>query len=271
MPELPEVETVRRALEKRTLHRRVKEYVPLRPDYLRIGIEHVKQVKGGRINALQRKGKILAVHLDNGWTLLHHLGMSGRLLLANRNEPVELHTHVRIVLDNGAEELRQRDPRRFGYIGIILQKELEKYPPWARMGTDPFEITPGELCANLQGRKRPIKPLLLEQSIIGGLGNIYVDESLFRAGIHPTRPACELSLHDIKRLLRHIRQVLSESIAAGGSSTSDFQTLDGTLGEFQMKHRVYGREGKECKKCGEAIECITLGGRSSHFCPACQK
>ena len=138
------------------------------------------------------------------------------------------------------------------------------------MGEDPFEIREERFAALLQKRKRPIKTLLLEQHLIGGLGNIYIDEALFRAGIHPLRPAGELSVHEAGTLLRQIRSVLNESIAAGGSSTSDFQKLDGTLGEFQLQHRVYGREERPCKNCGTLVEKILLGGRGTHFCPACQ-
>ncbi len=271
MPELPEVETIRRALQKLVLGLSVKDYILLREDYLRTGKEHLSKIKGGKITSIERRGKILAICLDNQIALLHHLGMSGRLLFYPASQAVEAHTHVRIPITEMDFEIRHFDPRRFGYIGVCLISELGQFEPWSSMGEDPFTLKPRRFYQLLQNRKRPMKPLLLEQHLIGGLGNIYVDEALFRARIHPLRKAGDVSLEESRFLLKHIRKVLNESIEAGGSSTSDYQKLDGTLGEFQHKHRVYNREGLACKSCGSLVQKIMLAGRGTHFCPRCQK
>lgn len=270
MPELPEVETVCRALRKLVLGKRVIEYCLMRPEYLRVGEDLIPQTRGDIIQDIQRKGKIIAIHLGNGVSMLHHLGMSGRLIYVESEHPIESHTHVRILFDKGIGELRQRDPRRFGYVGLCLTSEMENFTPWKTMGEDPFKISPKHFCERLRGRARAIKTLLLDQRVLGGMGNIYADEALFRAGIMPTRPAGDVNPQEARILLKQIRQVLNESIAAGGSSTSDFQKLDGTLGEFQMRHRVYQRDGLPCKNCGGLLAKKSLGGRSSHYCPRCQ-
>lgn len=270
MPELPEVETIRRALENRTLHRRIAEFLVLREGYIRAGVECADSLKGLKIESIQRRGKLLAVCLSGGWSVLHHLGMSGRLLLTSAKAPIEKHTHLRIRLDQAGLELRQWDPRRFGYAAILRNDELDHYKPWIEMGADPFCLSLGALIKMLQNRKQPIKSFLLDQRRIAGLGNIYADEALFRAGIYPLRPAGEIEREKIKSLLRHIRNVLNESIAAGGSTTNDYQQLDGSLGEFQHQHRVYRKTGAPCLVCGAPIAKQIVGGRSTHYCPICQ-
>jgi len=271
MPELPEVETIRRALQKLAIGLTVKDYQLLREDYLRTGKELLSCVQGGKIVSFERRGKILAIRLDNKVVLLHHLGMSGRLLFYPTSKPLDPHVHLRIIFQEIDFEIRQYDPRRFGYIGLGLASQLDQFEPWSKMGEDPFNLKPMRFHKLLQNRNRPVKSLLLEQHIIGGMGNIYVDESLFRAKIHPLRKAWEITLPETRCLLKHIRNVLNESIAAGGSSTNDYQKLDGTLGEFQHKHRVYNRQGLPCKTCGSLVEKIILSGRGTHFCPYCQK
>jgi formamidopyrimidine-DNA glycosylase len=271
MPELPEVETVRRALERLVLGRRVNRILLLRKDYLRTGKKYLGEVRGRKVVSIHRKGKYLALHLSQDWVLLHHLGMSGRLLWVSAETPIETHTHVRISLEEGKYELRQWDPRRFGFMAVIPMDDLETYPPWAQLGADPFRLTSLQFHSFLQGRKRPIKSLLLDQHILAGLGNIYTDESLHRAGIHPARIAGEISRSEAETLLKQIKRVLHESIRAGGTSTNDFRKLDGAPGEFQTRLRVYGREGKSCLNCGKTINRLILGGRSAHYCPGCQE
>jgi len=271
MPELPEVETIRRALNNRIAGRRITEYVLLRKDYLRRGGELIHLTPGETILRAERRGKFILLHLTGPYILLHHLGMSGRLLLAKSKDALEPHTHIRILLDKGSQELRQCDPRRFGYAALFRPHELSHFPPWANLGEDPFEIAPQQFFENLHKRKKPVKSFLLDQNMMAGLGNIYADESLFRAGISPLRPSCGVEEKEAALLLDRIREVLNEAIDAGGSSTNDYRRLDGTLGEFQRCHRVYRRTGLICFQCGGAIERRLIAGRNSHFCPLCQR
>lgn len=270
MPELPEVETIRRALEKQALGCRITNLIVLRKDYIQTGLKQISSLKGLPIEAIGRRGKILAVHLTGGWILLHHLGMSGRILLKRSNEPIDPHTHIRILLDDGVWEIRQCDARRFGYLAVMRESDLDRFSPWTRLGVDALDLRLSVFCDLLRQRKQPIKSFLLDQRPVAGLGNIYADESLFRAGIHPLRPAGSLSREETKYLLQSIQHVLRESISAGGSTINDYQSLDGSLGEFQRQHRVYGKAGDPCPNCGALIEKIIVGGRSAHFCRKCQ-
>ncbi|HOL95215.1 MAG TPA: bifunctional DNA-formamidopyrimidine glycosylase/DNA-(apurinic or apyrimidinic site) lyase [bacterium] len=270
MPELPEVETIVRSLRKLTAGRRILKYHPLRNDYIHQGLEHRKKVTNSVIQEVERRGKYIAIHLSNNFSLLHHLGMSGRLLLQPGSDPLEKHTHLRILLDDGSVELRQRDPRRFGFAAILPSVELKTFVSWSHLGADPFRLRAPRFYALMAGRKQAVKSFLLDQRRIAGLGNIYTDEALFRAGIHPVRPTGQISSAEAGRLLQCIRTVLRESIVAGGSSTNDYQRLDGTLGLFQHKHRVYRRVGLPCPICHRKIEKLVLNGRSTHYCPGCQ-
>jgi formamidopyrimidine-DNA glycosylase len=269
MPELPEVETVRRSLVKLALHQQITGCQILRGEYVKIGHSLAPKTINAVILDIHRKGKLLAVHTSSHIVILHHLGMSGRLLLVNQDDPLEPHTHIRVPLANGAE-LRQRDPRRFGYIAILAEDDLPDFPSWKRMGTDALAMQANPFHTLLAGRSKPIKNLLLDQQCIAGMGNIYTDEALFRAKIHPAAPAGSLEKKQTALLLKTMKAVLNESIAAGGSSTNDFQKLDGTLGEFQHKHRVYRRTGEPCVECGSAIVRIVMVGRGTHVCPRCQ-
>jgi len=270
LPELPEVETIRRALEKTTVGCRIAHIIILRDDYVQTNQKNPSCLRDAIIKSLERRGKIIAIHLSGGWILLHHLGMSGRILRVPGDAPMTPHTHIRILLDDGRQELRQWDPRRFGYVAILREEELNDYSPWMSLGVDPFDLDLSMFLTLLEQRKQPIKSFLLDQRRIAGLGNIYADESLFRSGIHPLRAAGSLNREETELLLRCIQQVLDESIAAGGSSTNDYQKLDGSLGEFQHRHRVYRKTGEPCQVCGNRIKKIVVGGRSTHFCPQCQ-
>ncbi|MDX9753052.1 MAG: bifunctional DNA-formamidopyrimidine glycosylase/DNA-(apurinic or apyrimidinic site) lyase [bacterium] len=269
MPELPEVETVRRALVKCTRHQIITQYYYDRTDYLQTGHTLCPALAGSRIETVERRGKLLAIRLSKPFVLLHHLGMSGRILHTPQEAPLAKHTHLRIRFQNGWE-LRQWDPRRFGYAAVFRDEEILEYAPWAEMGADPLMVSPQQFFALVQGRNKPIKHFLLDQSGIAGVGNIYADEALFRAKIHPCTPCAQLTQRQIGQLLQHLQHVLEESIAAGGSSTHDFQTLDGTLGAFQHQHRVYRRTGLPCPGCQHPIEKTVTAGRSTHFCPRCQ-
>lgn len=269
MPELPEVETVRLALCKNVTGKTISKLVHIREDYIRFGHHHIKKIAPSTLIDVIRKGKFLCLQLDSGLFVMHHLGMSGRLLY-QPSSIVESHTHVRFQIDDGTYELQQRDPRRFGFVAIFTGDELNGYPSWKTLGPEPFELTPKQVFQILQNSSRPIKTLLLDQKKIAGLGNIYADESLHRAGIHPLRLSGSITNVEAKKLCQSMKTVLNEAIKAGGTSTNDYQHLDGTFGSFQNWLRVYKQEGKHCKQCGCMIEKIVLTGRGTHYCPACQ-
>lgn len=250
--------------------RRITHVIVLRNEYVERGLSSIPHLNHCIFLSFERRGKFLAAHLSNDWAILYHLGMSGRLLLLSGDSPIAPHTHLRILLEGGLEELRQWDPRRFGFVSFLRSEELQGFPSWAGLGTDAFAIDLSEFRSLLQGRKQPVKSFLLDQRRIAGLGNIYADESLYRAGIHPLRTSGGLSIRETEKLWKQIRRVLRDAIAAGGSTTHDYQTLDGRLGEFQRYHRVYRRTGEPCLECGATIERCVVGGRGTHFCPHCQ-
>lgn len=274
MPELPEVETVVERLRphlegRRILEARLHQPLILRGD--RALFE--RKLPGARVERLERRGKFIVIHLDAvenpgaGWCLIVHLGMTGQLLCCRREQPREKHTHVTFRLDSGTE-LRLRDPRRFGRVEIIPAERLEAY--FAHLGPEPLVVPWGDFAARFAGRRASIKSLLLNQSRLRGLGNIYSDEALFAARIHPATPAGRLDAGALRRLYAAIQRVLRAAIAAEGTSFSDYITPDGRLGRFQYRLRVYGREGEPCPRCGTRIKRLVLTGRSSHFCPRCQ-
>ena len=197
-----------------------------------------------------------------------HLGMTGKLVTHHPDEPVALHTHVFLALDDG-RELRYTDVRRFGHIRIIGSDERAAF--FGKTGIDPLEASEDEFRAALLGRRARIKALLLDQHVMGGMGNIYTDESLWRARIHPKRLGANLHDDEIRKLYRAVREVLMEAIRLRGSSVSDYVDSDGKRGGFQRRHRVYQRKGKKCFRCGTLIRRAIVAGRSSHFCPACQR
>lgn len=192
-----------------------------------------------------------------------HLGMTGRMLVCDPAAEVAKHTHLIARLASG-RELRFVDPRMFGKLSV----HSYGFDPG---GVEPLEVSEANFIALFRGRKTPIKSALLNQKLVRGVGNIYADESLFRAGIRPRRRAASITRQDLSRLYHSVREVLREAIAAGGSSVSDYVDADGEAGFFQLEHRVYGREGEPCRNCGSTIRRIVLGGRSSHYCPNCQR
>ena len=199
--------------------------------------------------------------------LIIHLGMTGQLTVRHPGDPVAAHTHVFFALDDG-RELRYTDIRRFGRILLVPESLMAEFQ--GRLGTEPLEISLEEFCGNLGSRRARIKALLLNQSVLRGMGNIYADESLFRARMHPARIAANLTHTQLASLHRAVREILADAIRLRGSSISDYVDSDGNRGEFQMRHRVYRREGKPCVRCGEKIRRMIVAGRSSYFCPSCQ-
>jgi formamidopyrimidine-DNA glycosylase len=263
MPELPEVETVVRSMAPLAGRRIVSaEFRCLR--VLRGGDPRrmAARIQGRRIAAIKRHGKFILVSLKPGGYLVIHLGMTGRLLLGG---PAGKHTHAILTLDRGV--LLYDDSRQFGSIQFS-----EKFPERAaRLGPDPLEISFADFAAALRRRKARVKALLLNQTFLRGLGNIYADEALFRAGIHPRAMASRLRAGRARRLYDSIVAVLTEAIAAGGSSISDYVDARGRPGFFQFSHRVYQRTGEPCVACGTPIRRVLVAQRSSHFCPKCQK
>jgi formamidopyrimidine-DNA glycosylase len=270
MPELPEVETVRRGIApalvgKTLLGARVRQPSLRWP----VPADLDARLKGRQVHAVERRGKYLLAHLDRS-TLILHLGMSGSLRLTPQECAPEKHDHVDILLEGG-RLLRYRDPRRFG--AILLADTPEQHPLIASLGVEPLspEFDGDWLYALTRGRSGPIKPLLMNAGLLVGVGNIYANESLFRAGIHPETPAGRLSRPRCARLAASIRSTLEQAIQAGGSTLRDFVDGEGKPGYFQQSYAVYGREGAPCRVCGATVQSIRQGNRATFFCRTCQK
>jgi formamidopyrimidine-DNA glycosylase len=268
MPELPEVETTVRGLE-RVLHgRRITRVEARREDLRRPFPKDLGQrLTGAKVTGLGRRAKYGLIHTDRGDTMVFHLGMSGSWRIDHAT--LEKHDHLLLETDEG-NRLALNDPRRFGSVDLVPTNELAEWPAFKALGPEPLEISANELKRRLASRSAAIKLLLLDQRIIAGLGNIYVCEALYRAGIHPGRAGGSLSLDRLKRLVPAIHDVLAEAIAAGGSTLKDFISPDGELGYFSKSFSVYDREGEPCA-CGGTVRRIVQGGRSSFFCPRCQR
>jgi formamidopyrimidine-DNA glycosylase len=269
MPELPEVETVARGLHNRLAGDRIRElWIGSKRNLLKSSPRQMARVlTGARIVAFRRVGKHIVGELEsaNGpaqWVI--HLGMTGRCLVCDPAVEHEKHTHLIASLDSG-RELRYVDPRRFGKLEVLEGKEF------SAAGDEPLGGDRERFIARFKLRKTPIKSALLNQSLLSGIGNIYADESLFRAGVRPRRRADRVTREEYVRLYEAIQQVLAEAIAVGGSSVSDYVGADGERGFFQLQHRVYQRTGEPCLVCGEAIKRVVVAGRSSHYCPRCQR
>ncbi|MBC7364445.1 MAG: bifunctional DNA-formamidopyrimidine glycosylase/DNA-(apurinic or apyrimidinic site) lyase [Candidatus Aminicenantes bacterium] len=275
MPELPEVETIVRGLKARIIGWEVKEIIFL-SNYLKNKYPENKKVlkhfRGKKVSAVSRRGKMIMVGLDGELHWLIHLKMTGQLYLARRNEPVDKHVHVRVIFKGQAEELRFRDVRKFGFWFCLKGPEL-KNKVCASLGPEPLALKYHDFVQLWQKYPaRQAKSLLLDQKIIAGIGNIYSDEILFRAGIRPERRARTLKPEELRKIYFMMKQVLREAIAQKGSSISDYIDSYGERGEFQEKHRVYGKEGKRCQRCKRGfIRRQKIAGRSSYFCPVCQK
>jgi formamidopyrimidine-DNA glycosylase len=273
MPELPEVETVRRMLASTVLGRRVAgvrlSRKPLRD---RVPRELIAGLPGRRFVSARRHGKFLLLDLDDGWTLLSHLGMSGRWLYHERppRRPPP-HTHVRIAFEDGSA-LWFEDPRRFGMARLVHGGSLGEDPSLRRLGPDPIAEPPTgrSLAARARGSRVAIKVWLLDQSRIAGIGNIYASEIAHRAGIDPRRSVARLTPADWNRIARHTRAVLAEAIDGLGTTFSTYRTMWGEPGQYGERLRVYDRAGEPCPACGSAIRQLVQAQRSTFFCPACQ-
>jgi len=265
MPELPEVQHVVNSLLPVIVGRRLTAISTGPHDVTEPrGFDLRLRLEGRRIERVYRRAKRIVFELDGDDRFYIHLGMSGTIIVCPRQSPVRPHTHLRADLDNQTE-LRFSDPRRFGgifWMGRSFETEND-------LGPEPFDLCASDLLPRL-ATARVIKTALLDQSVIAGLGNIYVDESLFAARIHPRQPARTLTLTQATSLLSSVKRILNRAIAAGGSSLRDYVDAAGNKGSFQNAHRVYDRAGKACSRCRTPIERIVLHQRSTHFCPACQ-
>ena len=270
MPELPEVETTVRGLAQRLQRRRIARVQQNRPDLRRPFPPDLRQVMTGAVvTSLGRRAKYGLIHTDRGQSMVFHLGMSGRW----RIDPETPSPHDHLVLEADGHILALNDARRFGSVDLVDTEALEAWPPFAALGPEPVAgtLTAAYLARALASRKGPIKALLLDQSLIAGLGNIYVCEALFRARLAPTRPGASLSGAALKRLTACIIAVIAEAIEAGGSTIRDYAQPNGELGYFAARWQVYGREGQPCGSCGTPIARLVQGGRSTFWCPTCQK
>lgn len=267
VPELPEVETTVRGLEKVLLGRRVARVELRRADLRRAFPPDLGQrLTGAKVTSLGRRGKFGLIHTDRGDTLIFHLGMSGKW----RVDPHELHPHDHLLIETEeGRHLALNDPRRFGSLDLVPTGQVEEWGPLGELGPEPTELDSGSLRERLRGRSAPIKPLLLDQRIVAGLGNIYACEALHRAHINPRRAAGRLSRDSISRLVVAIREVIAEAIEAGGSTLRDYARPDGELGYFSKRFAAYDREGGTCA-CGGTVRRIVQGGRSTFYCPKCQ-
>ena len=267
MPELPEVETTVRGLAHVLDGRRITRVEARRADLRRTFPKDLGQrLTGAKVTGLGRRAKYGLIHTDRDDTMIFHLGMSGSWRIDHPS--LEKHDHLLLETDAGTR-LALNDPRRFGSVDLVTTAELSEWPPFKALGPEPLDLDAGELRRRLAGRTAPIKLLLLDQSIVAGLGNIYVCEALFRAGVHPRRAAGSLSPARLRRLVPAIHDVLAEAIEAGGSSLRDFASPSGELGYFSKSFSVYDREGETCR-CGATVRRIVQGGRSTFYCPRCQ-
>jgi formamidopyrimidine-DNA glycosylase len=289
MPELPEVETIARGLASRVTGDVIESvWLGSKPEPLKSAAsEIVATLESKRIGAVHRVGKHIVFDLENGGRVsspvarksrqksskasaplsdraqwIVHLGMTGRMLVCNPDQALEKHTHAVAKLASG-RELRFVDPRRFGRLSVAHGFEAA--------GSEPLEVELDAFIRLFRGRNTPIKSALLNQKLLRGVGNIYADESLFRAGVRPRRRAASLTRKELAVLYAAVQEVLKEAIALGGSSVSDYVDADGEEGFFQLQHRVYGREGEPCLVCKTPIKRVVIAGRSSHYCPNCQK
>jgi formamidopyrimidine-DNA glycosylase len=284
MPELPEVETVARGVAERITGDMIESvWVGSKPEPLKSPAgEIASTLEGARIARVRRVGKHIVMDLDavasrprRGKAKLQkpasgvraqfivHLGMTGRLLVASPDAEIAKHTHLIARLASG-RELRFVDPRRFGRLSVVRE---DFHAP----GVEPLDVDFEPFSRLFRKRNTPIKSALLNQKLLSGVGNIYADESLFRAGVRPRRRAATLTMAELRQLYDSVKEVLAQAIAAGGSSVSDYVDAAGEPGFFQVHHRVYGREGQPCLVCGTPIKRIVIAGRSSHYCPKCQK
>jgi len=274
MPELPEVETVRRTLEQLVVGKTIEDVTVQLPRIVRLpdDVELFRtHLRGAEITEIGRRGKFLKI-VCPPWVLVSHLRMEGKYRVASQEEPLEKHTHVIFHFTDGTE-LRYRDVRQFGTMHLFEKGTEETQNPLKKLGPEPLsdEFTLEWFKEQIVKKRSKVKAVLLNQEFLTGLGNIYVDESLFAAGIHPERLASSLQEEEIERLFASIRETLSEAVKLGGSSVRSYLNGQGEMGMFQLKIQVYGRKNEPCPRCGQPIERLVVAGRGTHVCSQCQK
>ncbi len=266
MPELPEVEVTRRQLQPLLVGRTITRVWTGRSStfFLTPPLRLARRLAGRRVLALDRVGKYLLALLDDGARLLMHLGMTGQI----GDAPLDVHTHLRLRFDDGGPEVRFHDVRKFGKVQIL--EPGRSSPRVDRLGPDALGVRGDRLFTGTRGRRAAIKTVLLDQAVLAGIGNIYADEALFLAGVRPSRRAARVGAVECRRLAAALRRVLRQGIRAGGSTIDDYRRPDGSPGQYQEDHRVYGRAGEPCPRCRTRIRRVVIGQRSSHYCPRCQ-
>jgi len=290
VPELPEVEVTRRKLEPHVLGRTIRAVLTTRPSVFFLTPPHVlrRELPGHRISVLRRFGKYLVAELDDERRLVLHLGMTGQLFAHRAAVPAILarppsrgapraaplpapdrHTHLRLQFTDAGPEVWFRDTRKFGRVRLLARVQAD--PRLDKLGTDALQARGLDLFEACHRRRIPIKVLLLDQTVLAGVGNIYADEALFAAGIRPTRRACRLTRSDCDRVVAALRRIMHRSIRSGGTTVSDYLDPDQRFGRYQLALRVYGRSGEPCWHCREPVSRLVLGQRSTHFCRCCQK
>ena len=274
MPELPEVETIARSLAPRITGRAVAGVDLLHRPLLRTGgRKGLAALSGRRVLGVRRRGKMLLIELEGSRTMVFHLKMTGQFMFAGEGTPREKHVRLILRFEDGRDELRFRDVRKFGFLLCLEGDPESACGELACLGPEPLEVGLEGFRAILKERQGRLKSLLLDQTRIAGVGNIYADETLFEARIHPETAASSLKPEAVERLYRSLRKILASAVEAGGSTLTDagYHDADGNAGDFQFSHKVYGRAGEPCLVCGTPIRMKRIGGRSSHFCPSCQR
>jgi len=272
MPELPEVETIVRGLQKTVVDKKIKSIQVIFPGIVKQDTKKFrKNVEKAKIIRVRRQGKYILLDLSNGNTILAHLGMTGNFLLVKSSSPWNKHDHFIVRFYENQEELRYNDQRKFGKIKSFPTSKEENVSELKKLGPESLNISASDFVDLFKKKKGKIKSALLNQQIIAGLGNIYADESLFGAKIHPAQKIDQLTFPQLRKLHQAIQKILKKAIKAGGSSIENYYNVNGGIGSFQLQHKVYGREGLPCKKCGTKIKRIKISQRSSYFCPRCQK
>lgn len=269
MPELPEVETVRRSLVPHMVGRSIAAVTVNRADIITGDAAPRALLRGQRITAIERRGKQIALIADSGRAVIVQLGMTGQVLVARAGEAPPDHVHAVWTLDQGATRILFRDPRRFGGLTTLPHPQALA-SAWANLGPDALTIAGDDLWANLRTTRRSIKAALLDQSVLAGVGNIYADESLFMAGVHPKALTHRLPRDRIERLAESIRTVLARAVQAGGTTLRDYVDANGTRGGYLTQHAVYGRHGQPCTACGNTLKKSSVAQRTTTHCPNCQ-
>jgi formamidopyrimidine-DNA glycosylase len=272
VPELPEVETIVRCLRPRLTGLRIEGLRVLLPALIREKERpDFEELGGARITGLRRRGKMILIDCSGGRSILFHLKMTGRLLLCPKKTPPDKHTHLIVSFHRSGRDLRFRDVRKFGFVRLVETSRAAEAAEMRRLGPEPLDLDAAGFRDLLGDRRGQIKPLLLNQNVIAGIGNIYADEILFAAGLHPQSRVQNLSRRSLVRLGRAVPQILEKAIRFKGTTVRDYRDGEGLEGGFQNHLRVYGREGLSCPRCGRAIRRTRVSGRSSYFCPRCQR